>query len=107
MIVKAQLLMVMATLCDSSQPRTQPAHYRNAQIWSFNLYLILKILQIFNLMTLLIPKLYNQAGTYLQLPLRQWGAGNVYLLRRGHVAYFSCHSLSLSLSHSAFAMFIL
>ena len=28
-------------------------------------------------------------------------------LRRGHVAYFSCHSLSHSLSHSAYAMFIL
>ena len=26
-------------------------------------------------------------------------------LRRGHVSYFSCHSLSLS--HGAFAMFIL
>ena len=22
----------------------------------------------------------DKAGTYLQLPLRQWGAGNVYLL---------------------------
>ena len=29
------------------------------------------------------------------------------VLRRGHVAYFSCLNLSLSLSHSAFAMFIL
>ena len=29
----------------------------------------------------------------------------VTVIRRGHVAYFSC--LSLSLSHSAFAMFIL
>ena len=28
-------------------------------------------------------------------------------LRRGHVSYFSCHSISISLSHSAFAMFIL
>ena len=26
------------------------------------------------------PNLQNKAWTYLQLPLRQWGAGNVYLL---------------------------
>jgi hypothetical protein len=32
---------------------------------------------------------------------------NITILRRGHLAYFSCLSLSLSLSHSAFAMFIL
>jgi hypothetical protein len=27
-----------------------------------------------------IDMIPNQARTYLQLPLRQWGAGNVYLL---------------------------
>ena len=27
-----------------------------------------------------IIELGDQARTYLQLPLRQWGAGNVYLL---------------------------
>ena len=31
----------------------------------------------------------------------------IFDLRRGHVSYFSCHSHSLSLSHSAFAMFVL
>ena len=31
----------------------------------------------------------------------------ISVLRRGHVAYFSCLSLCLSLCHSAFAMFIL
>ena len=28
----------------------------------------------------LIDSLHDTAATYLQLPLRQWGAGNVYLL---------------------------
>ena len=36
-----------------------------------------------------------------------WSVYRMMGLRRGHVAYFSCLSLSLSLSHSAFAMFIL
>ena len=42
---------------------------------------------------------------FLENRLQNFILWNPFLLTRGHVAYFSC--LSLSLSHRAFAMFIL
>jgi hypothetical protein len=54
--------------------------YQISQFCTYNMILINFMIIYLNLLEQNVFLELNNARTYLQLPLRQWGAGNVYLL---------------------------